>query len=143
MGFHRPQYETEADREREREVADFMRERFRVRYVQMPQRYPADLLIYNPDGTTRSWIEVKSRNIAFGTYDHLILSLEKVIGLQLLARASGMPAYICANLNDGRFLMPCPAGPVRIDVGGRRDRGDPEDIEPCAVLPWSDFTRME
>jgi len=143
MAF-RKRYETEADRQKEREVMEAIEAGTGYRCVQMPERYPADILVFDTDGRTpRSMIEVKARNIAFGTYGSFHLSVEKVIGLRQLFSETGVPQFICPYLTDGIYLYRlAPADRFEIEYGGRSDRGDPEDREPVCCIPWDYFKAL-
>lgn len=139
MGF-RPTYETEQDRAREREVMAALEARSGLKARQMPLRYPVDIAVLNADGKIRSFVEVKRRNISYGQYDHLHLSVEKVVYMKLLTEATSIPVHLCAYLKDGMYLTQITDEfNAPIEIGGRVDRGDPDDVEPVYCIPWGVF----
>ncbi|MCA1776102.1 MAG: hypothetical protein LC676_10970 [Loktanella sp.] len=143
QGLPRPLYARQKDDDNERTVASVLERHYGVTAQQTPRRYVVDLLLLHPNGRPHSWVEVKARTIPFRGAPYLIMSLEKVIGLQVMAAATGIASRIAIKLTDGVFIAECPKRPVEFKMSGRRDRGDPEDMEPCVLLRWDDMTRID
>jgi len=140
----RPIYERQHDRDREAEVSRHIFNKWKAKCFMMPKFSAADMLIFDSNDRPRCWAEVKSRNIAFGTYDHMHISADKVLRLQHLVQLTRLKAIIIANLKDGVFWHHCPETEAEIvkDIGGRTDRNDAKDIETMACLYWPDFKRI-
>lgn len=140
----RPIYERDTDRHAEAALAREIADRWGVTCLTLPKLATADLLICNPDMTFRCWAEIKTRQIEFGTYRCLHLSLDKVHRLQRLADLTRVRVIIIANLIDGAFAIPCPpmGSHIVTEQGGRTDRNDAKDVEEMACLFWPDFTRI-
>jgi hypothetical protein len=140
----RPVYERQHDRDREAEVARQIAHRWEAKCLIMPKFSAADMLIIDHNDKPQCWAEIKSRNITFGTYEHMHIALEKVLRLQQLTRLTKLKAIIIANLKDGMFWHHCPETEEDIvrDIGGRTDRSDAKDIESMACLYWHHFKRI-
>lgn len=138
--MNRPIYENGEDRRKERKVADALEKTWNCGAIQLGFGYAADLLLFYKNKAV-CWGEVKCRNVDFGVYPTLYLSFQKMCNLQNIHTVSGLPVLVIANYNDGIYwhkLKP----PYQIEIGGRRDRGDPNDIEPLAVIPMESFKKL-
>lgn len=133
----RPAYETDQDRSREQDIADKLAQLWDCSFVKTPRFYPFDYTILRKD-TAVAFCEVKCRAKQYPT---LMLSLHKwTTGVQL-SRDTGLPFIVVASVPDGIHWHEVVAKPYSIVVGGRSDRGDPEDKEPCVLLPFEEFKR--
>lgn len=112
--------------------------------MMMPPLASADMLVVDANGAPKCWVEIKSRNIVFGQYGHLHLSLDKVTRLQTVSELLKIRAIIIASLKDGIFWhgVPPKGAVLHTEMGGRRDRGDPKDLEEMACFFWDDFKRL-
>jgi hypothetical protein len=72
-----------------------------------------------------------------------MIALTKIMAARRLSEASQLRSFLLVQWSDY-------CGYVRLDslldfrvaVGGRTDRGDPDDIEPVALIPIMDFARL-
>ena len=87
------------------------------------------------------WAEVKCRTCPSTEYLDYLLSLAKFEALLHAQAATGIPATLIVGWTDclGILTFPCPA--TYCDVGGRRDRGGANDIEPLVHFPVESFRR--
>src|SRR5262245_29296974 len=100
MNSLRPRYETEADLDRERQVAkDFARAR-QLTLHKLPAFYEVDYAL-EWRGFMRGVLEVKCRSHHSGTYGTLILSLHKYKAMLDYARLIGNgPAQLVVSFLD-------------------------------------------
>lgn len=136
----RPIYERGKDRDNERRVADWLarRQPGSLRPVQMPKRYPVDFALIDDRGEFNCWLEIKCRTNAIDAYPSYMVSLEKVRGMFDLARFTAIPTRLVVRWEDclGYLNFPCP---YEIRMGGRKDRGDWQDVEPMAHFDVRSF----
>ena len=86
--------------------------------------------------------ELKCRNNNRKQYPSLILSLNKWIhGKQLAAEVSG-GFLIIVQWKDGLFYFKESGLHVDYDFGGRKDRGDDQDMEPVVKIPVDYFKEI-
>jgi hypothetical protein len=136
--------ETAEDIQREAKVAAVVRAKWNCRLEKTPEFYRVDFLAFR-DGAPKAWVEIKARHkISLRTYEHIWLSLQRVSALMHFAADTNLPAFAVFGLSDGiyahRLKMPTA---YRIEMGGRTDRNDPNDLEPCCCLPQDDFSVIE
>jgi hypothetical protein len=147
----RPLYETQADRRREASVAQIISKKLNVKLVKLPIRYSVDYAAYDPETRLlKSWHEIKCRNYAslqLFKYEHLILSLAKVMSGLQLAQTTEKPFYIFWSFLDRSIYCLEITGELIKEVadvrsGGRIDRGDPQDVEPMICFPKEMLVRF-
>lgn len=131
----RRRYETEQDRERERQAVLFMQRAMNWRAVhRTPRYYPCDWVV-DLDGRRFGLLEVKVRD---RFYDQYMLSLHKAATLLIYSEIAGYIPMLGVQWTDKKtvgiwnpllreYLMP--------GVGGRKDRGDAQDMEPIVWVP--------
>lgn len=129
----RPRYERELDRERERAVVETVFHPYGMRTWKLPASYEVDFgLTREGEDALLAVAEVKVRGRA---YDTLLLSMHKAQALRRFA-AEGFRAYLLVALPAGIYVKRVqPDERFEVRMGGRRDRGDWQDIEPCAHFP--------
>lgn len=133
----RPSYETGADRDKERGVAETLEQLWDCLFVKTPRFYAFDYTIIQKN-TAVAFCEIKCRA---KRYDTLMLSLHKwQSGIQL-SRDTGLPFLVVVGVDGEIWWHEVSGKPHRIIVGGRKDRADPDDMEPCVLLPYDNFKR--
>lgn len=135
----RPTYESPTDLSNEQAVADLMAHRWRAEPVKLPIQFRVDYALFR-NGWIAAWAEVKCRSNASDRYDTYMLSLAKVQAGNRLAAAHGVPFLLVVRWTDAIGWVQPTAGDVRI--GGRRDRGDAQDIEQVVHIPITDFRAL-
>lgn len=136
--MNRPLYESDGDVKREGEVLKELESRWGYRFVKVPIKYGFDYAVLRGRDVL-GVAEIKCRNYRYEELDRLggyMLGLHKV-GMM---RVSGLAGVLVVKLVDEVYWTKDISG--RVVVGGRRDRGDPEDIEPCVLVPMERFKRL-
>ena len=127
----RPTFETPRDLQIEAEVADLLAKRSGMKAVKTKQYYPVDWVFMRGE---LAWgvVEIKVRK---KHYPQMMLGLEKVQALRGFA-ADGLEARVVFCTPEGVFVKKIREGPVDgwIGIGGRKDRGDDQDIEPMVFF---------
>lgn len=98
------------------------------------------------DGALEAVFEVKCRTNSRMRYPTYMLSLMKFAKLIDTSEATGKPAFLVVSWTDGICLFRvCRIDALLFDIkaGGRKDRGDPMDIEPCIFIPVDMFVPLE
>ena len=140
--------ENEATQKVERELLQVF-----LRYAQhtdlvgekLPRSYRLDFALYDQDGILRGWLECKGREAPKRQkkYDSYMLAFAKWKCILLTKQTSKQPIYLVVGLPDGVWTVEVHGDlPVRYGRGGRTDRGDPEDTEPCVYIPMECFRQI-
>lgn len=140
----RPRYETDTDRENQkRGIAAFIGNWPFFAVKLSPPMYSLSFALHENNKTRAlaAWVQYKRRHHARGLYPSFMMSKRKWEEGGKLALQSGKPFMIVVEWDDGVFYVRQDeiAGAVSFGDGGRRDRGDPKDIEPCVFIPVSLF----
>lgn len=131
----RPTYETEEDRSRERAVADILAEKWNCTFNKNPAFYPIDFSLTRNSKRVVAFCEIKCWK-SDPKKDFVILSLHKWIdGLQIV-KATNIRCLVVFSFPSGRILYrDINDDKLNVIFSGRTDRGDPDDLEPCVVIP--------
>lgn len=139
-------YETEQDREREREILPYALAYLglaRASHLSMAQ--VIDYLMVDHRGEPGAFAEVKDRpTLSWGFRDGLYLSKNKAEAAERFGERTGLGAHLFVRLKD-RTIWHVPMFrfvPGKVIMFGRTDRGDPRDITPCHVYPWPEFKQV-
>ncbi len=144
----RPFYETDAHRDVERAMVAQLAEHWRCRAVALPRAYPVDYALANVS-RTRAFVECKDR--ARYDWDALergggvFLSAHKWATARALAEATRLPVVLLVRTREGLWYHrpdDWSHDGVLVD-GGRTDRGDWQDTEPCVLLRQARFAAVE
>lgn len=133
----RPQYETASSLQVEREsLAKFLLDS-PYKAVKLPKRYYLDWVVMARDRSVNAWIECKRRYNMRSKYPTFMMSMKKWQEGSDLSRLGGKPFYVVVEWDDGLFYVRQDEvlDAVTYGIGGRTDRNDPEDIEPCVYIP--------
>lgn len=92
--------------------------------------------------TVMGGLEVRTRNVGATQYDTTIVSARRLTATAERAKQRGVPFFIAIRYLDGLYVFDSrdlTGREVKTKRGGRRDRGDPADVEVVAHLPmeWS------
>lgn len=138
----RPIYETATDISREAGIAASLAACWDCRFQKMPKFYGVDFAALRK-GEITAWFEIKHR---FASYPSYRLSLHKWMRGIELSEITGKPAFIVVSWPvDGKrevIYRAINRDPVKVVLGGRKDRGDPDDIEPMVEIPVGEFKRV-
>jgi hypothetical protein len=139
----RPQYESESDLENERRAAEVIEPAWNVRLSKLPKSYGADWIIER-EGKCVGWGEFKKRNMRWGQYPTVMLSVRKISDLIRLADICGKSVFF-VSVEDGLYFTTIsPLQDYQIEFGGRTSKTrDIADIEPVAQIPLEEFKKVE
>lgn len=144
----RPFYESETDRTVEREVIEKIASAWGLGFAKMKTSSVIDFALLNGKKVV-AVAEVKSRNYSSADIERfggLILSAGKMLSAQGWVALLRVPFVLVVKLTDGLFYMVVePEGDWpewAVEMAGRKDRDDWQDIEPCCIIPMSLFKRM-
>tara|TARA_R110000772_G_scaffold94505_1_gene192450 strand:+ start:1681 stop:2103 length:423 start_codon:yes stop_codon:yes gene_type:complete len=135
----RPLYETRLDRSKEINAIEKFIENFGggAGYVKLPIQYKMDFCVTRNDYAT-SFVEVKCRNNKMEAYPTYMISLSKILSAAQY-RDFGINCILLVQWTDKMGWVRMPNKEWLTKVGGRKDRGDWQDVEPVAHIPVSEF----
>lgn len=141
----RPLYETNINRENEREVASYLSDKFNLEAIKLPANWPIDYCFMINKKIT-AFVEIKCRdNYSYEKLNQLggyMIDLRKLVSIRRLSKEAGVAGVICVRLSDGHYyFQDTSERGFPLVMGGRTDRGDPSDIEPCVLIPMERFQR--
>jgi hypothetical protein len=136
-------YETAADLSREDSVADIVATRWGCRHVKLGGLSPLDRLLFRGD-TPKGYIEIKCRTNAHDYYPDYMIDAGKMDACMAIAKDEGVPFFLIVQFTDGVYWIKVEKGSFsNRKIGGRTDRGDPNDIEECCYVPMSLWRRLK
>jgi hypothetical protein len=137
----RPRYEMPKDLTREAEFSRVVGQKFYCTFSKMPDRYGLDFCMLR-DGAVTAFAEVKVRSNPRDKYPTYMIALSKVMSANGLNAATGLPCFLLVRWTDcwGYVRLDGKVEQGSLSVGGRTDRGDPQDVEPVSLIPTSRFS---
>jgi hypothetical protein len=134
--FGRPTYQTIADIAAQENALDQVAKAWRCEWVSLPEFYQCDAALMR-GRVILGMAEVKCRNVRRAEYPTLILSVHKWMYLISLHERLGVRGLLVVKYVDGVYWIDVGETPTRpaIVLGGRADRSDSQDIEPCVDIP--------
>jgi len=139
--MNRPMYETSESLKNENEVASRISSAWNTKLNKLPIKYRVDYAAER-NGKIVAWIEVKTRKYNMNDFDSFMLSLDKYNASVQLGSITNLPVTLVVRWKDKigyADLLHC-RGVIK--MGGRKDRGDPQDIQPAAYIPIDDFREL-
>jgi hypothetical protein len=144
----RPLYESEGDRTVEREAIEKIASAWGLSFAKMKISNVVDFALLNGKKVV-AVAEVKGRNyssVDIERFGGLILSAGKMLAAQGWVNLLRVPFVLVVKLTDGLFYMvfePDTDWPeLSVEMAGRKDRNDWQDIEPCCLIPMNLFKRI-
>ena len=135
----RPMYETQADRNNEQRVADLLAEKGYT-LVKLPLQYKLDFAIIEDElDKVVGFAELKARTVEMNKYPTAMISLAKVVKAHDISSCTNLPSYFIVLYKDALVRINF-ASEFSVNIGGRSDRGDPQDRDVCAYYPIEGFT---
>jgi len=134
----RPIYETSADRARENVVRQYLESKYACLYTPAEPLSPFDGVLKYPDGTVAAIVEIKTRKNTKNKYPTYMLSAAKWESGRKVAEDLGVPFLLIVRFTDGVYVTKLKKE-YPINQGGRYDRNDAQDVEPCVFIPMTDF----
>lgn len=136
-----PEYENDQHRAHELGLMQSIGEKHGLQLYKLPKRFVLDAAGFK-NGDLHCFFEFKRRNVAHDTYPTMMLDLFKVIGSAELLRVTKKPCHLVVEWND--MIGTCNLQAYkRIDIGGRTDRGDPNDFGLVVHYPIEAFRTLE
>lgn len=125
----RPVYESSADIENEKACAEYIQKRNSdcVLY-KLPKLSCFDYVVCSNDALT-CFIEIKCRNNPKQKYKTYMISKRKVDLAICLYQLVKIPTVLFVRWSDTCGMLNISTAKGIISTGGRKDRGDPKDIE--------------
>ena len=143
----RPLYETPEDRSNEMKVAKLLSADWGCDLSKLKIACAIDFALTR-GGKVAALMEVKCRKYSSQALDNLggiILSAHKVQAGMRWADTHGVKFIIALGLEDGIFFLSLNPGDkvdgFGLEIMGRKDRGDPQDMEPCVIIPIKRFSK--
>lgn len=127
MSMNRPYYENADDRRNEKEIASKLEAAWGCTLTKLPLDYRVDYVATR--GGIKALIEIKRRRVSINTYPTIMLSMHKVFYARQFAEMCGAQPIFVVQYDDALVSINLNEKPDSIDTGGRKDRGDDQDIE--------------
>lgn len=128
-------YETSLDLENEKSIAEVIEDACDLSLRKLSMKYFLDFIAFR-NGKAVAVVEVKKRHNNHDTYPTLILSLAKYNRGVEFYRVNGLKFIFAVQFDDGCFFYEYQDGDkFQVELGGRFDRSDAEDIEPVVHIP--------
>ena len=141
----RPLYETKDHLSVEQAVIEFVSLCWSCEAHKMPISYKLDYMLTRGK-ESKSFVEIKSRNMKWGQFPTIFLSLSKVQAAQDLSSTSGLPCFFVVHADPDVYWIDFSDLIGRGDLitfGGRtRNTRDSADVEPVYNIPVTMFRRL-
>ena len=139
----RPVYETAGDLTAEDRVSASLAAAWGFDLEKLPRLHTFDRAMRR-GGVLKGLIEIKNRKKSYPTY---LISLKKWRDMLMVSEAAKVPAalVVCWPV-EGEMktkVIRISRAKVGIVEGGRRDRGDPKDIEDMVEIPMTQFDDVD
>lgn len=131
-------YETQADRANESGVFATLSTKYNCGVETCPTLSAVDGYLLDKDGNRAAVVEVKTRRNTHDRYPTYMLSAAKHENLVYISNQENIPALLVVNFTDGLYATKI-KGDYTTAVGGRYDRGNPNDMETCVYIPIQEF----
>ena len=141
----RPIYETAKDRKIEQAIINELSDAWKIFYQKLPIKHRLDFALLDDKKAVIAWAEVKRRDNDSTTYDTYMLSLDKYMSGMQLFKLTGLPFYMVVKFSDGLYYCEVSLlsyAQLNISFGGRTDRGDSQDVEPCIYFDSNLFKKV-
>jgi|TARA_Y100000310_G_scaffold328181_1_gene395852 hypothetical protein len=137
----RPFYESQAHRDAEEKLRKKFERASGYYLHKVPFSYGVDYACTDDD-QVKAFAELKVRTNKYKEYPTYLLSYQKCLKAQYLKKT----VYLVVQFEDGAYkcnLTNVLSGYNGVWMGGRKDRNDWMDIEPCVHIPIGLFTPLK
>ena len=134
----RPIYETENDLRNERSLSDVVSKKWRCELQKLQPRDSFDYAAIR-DGRVVAFVEMKNRTNEFSKYDTYMISMTKLLHARNIREATEIPCILAVKWTDAIGWVKLNNVKSYVTMGGRFDRGDPQDVEPVCHINIKDF----
>lgn len=141
-------YETEDDLRNEQDIARIIQKKWGVELVKLPIKNKIDYLAKKED-IPKAFIEIKKRACRRHAYVTYMISLDKWVSGLAMEQHTSVPFILVVDWDDEIGYLKCSDVEVAdnnvfsVNMGGRKDRGDAQDIEPVVHIHISQFKTLE
>lgn len=147
----RPLYESPADLANEADVVKLLERKWDCVMHKLPISYKLDYIAQTD--IAKAFVEVKVRNYTMtqlGNMGGYMLSLHKWTAGVQLSQTTGLPFVLVVKTLDGVYYLSVDPSMTlgmihnlgKVKMGGRKDRNDWQDMEPCIHIDTNHFSRM-
>jgi len=133
----RQRYERASDLNVEKMIFDFLDQEKGYQLHKMPVSYRLDAVAFRAS-ECRGFAEIKRRNNKSTKYPTYMISLGKVLAARQLTAETGLRSRLFVLFTDHLTAVDF-AADFTVGIGGRTDRGDSADIEPCSYFDMDKF----
>lgn len=137
----RPIYETAKDRANEEEIALLLADRFKAKAIKAKRLYGLDWF-FEREGYVVGMVEIKVRNYASTAFKTYMISADKIARIRMLSSVCGIPTFLFVAWTDEIGYINLADTPDYSAIGGRKDRGDPQDMEVLLHYSVDRFIRV-
>lgn len=138
-------HETELDRQKEAKVGEVIEAHFRCKLFPAPRNYKIDFLAVRNKRLV-AFVEVKNRNYTMAEIERMggyLVALQKWTHAKAVHDVTGLKFVLAIGAQDGVWVAAISDFFVEnLVYGGRTDRGDWQDMEPCVLVPVSRFKKI-
>ncbi len=145
----RPMYETKNDRQNEQAVMSFLEEKWGCEADKLKIACELDYSL-TKNGKIVGVMEIKCRKYDYNTlkdWGGLILSAHKWQAAKRWKETHNIAFVLALGLIDGIYVLRIKASDnfphLELVTGGRRDRNDSQDMEPCVLIPMKLFEMVK
>tara|TARA_A100000172_G_scaffold69562_1_gene49661 strand:+ start:942 stop:1388 length:447 start_codon:yes stop_codon:yes gene_type:complete len=135
---YRPVYEKQMDRDNEAELALIVTQKWKCQMSKMKDKSAFDYAAIRSN-EVMAFIEMKTRKTEMNKYPSYLISFTKVWKAKQLYQALHLPVFLLVKWADKIAFTALHNCKPKVQIGGRKDRQDPSDIEPVAMIPLEDF----
>ena len=135
----RPVYESPKDRGKEFDVLIAAAAAWGSEFAGTRTLSPCDYVMMK-DGEVKALVEIKCRSNKLGKYPDYMISHEKVGKIQAAAQVMGCKPLLIVQFTDHLGWVDLSKTGGKVSFGGRKDRNDDADMEPCLFIPISQFS---
>ena len=104
----------------------------------MPIKYGLDYAALR-DQEICAFIELKCRNNPMRQYPDYMLSMHKLMSAQQILMTTALQCYLVVSWTDAIGYTEINPDCYHYGISGRKDRQDPDDIEPVGYIPIDQF----
>ena len=138
----RPIYEKDEDRNKEQLIFQRLAKKLNCVCITTPKLSRIDRLICTKKGKLKALVELKVRTNKHDTYSTYMLSAAKYRKMLSLADALKVDALLLVRYTDKTRIVKLEEE-YQINIGGRTDRGDAQDMEECIYIPIKNFVDLD
>lgn len=133
----RPMYENEDSLKGEADTIFEVSKAWKAELVKMPVKNKIDCLMKSKSGDPRAFVELKRRACKRHKYPTYMLSLDKWLAGLTMESGTNLPFILIVDWEDEIGFLKCSevVAQINVNMGGRKDRGDAQDIEPVVHIP--------